>query len=254
MQDWSSHLYLKFKDERTRAVRDLVQAIPLDKPQNIVDLGCGPGNSTTVLKDRWKYAVISGFDSSPNMIERAKQDLPDIDFSVQKIENWTPDHGIDLVFSNAVFQWLPDHRDQMVRLLQSMKEGSVLAAQLPDNLDEPSHRAMIEVSQESPWEDRIGKAAREKLPDVQVYYNSFSPYARHIDLWHSVYNHVMSGPEAIVEWMKGAALKSFLDPLENTEREEFLALYQEKIIKAYPRNNDGSVLLRFPRLFMVLGR
>ncbi|MHC5306997.1 trans-aconitate 2-methyltransferase [Bartonella sp. LJL80] len=252
MQDWSAKQYLKFEDERTRPVRDLANAIPLQEPAKIVDIGCGPGNSTEVLLQHWPHAQISGFDSSPNMIEKAKERLPDLEFDVTNIECWSPPSDCDILFSNAVFQWIPKHIEELQRLLAEMKQGAVLAVQMPDNLMEPSHRAMIEVAQDPRWQARIGHAARNKLPDVSVYYDAFAPFARHIDLWHSIYNHTMANHSAIVEWVKGTGLRPFLDPLDQEERETYLSLYLEQIERAYPQQMDGKVLLRFPRLFMVL--
>lgn len=260
MQDWSATQYSKFEDERTRPVRDLIHALPLvgrlasplGGVAKIVDIGCGPGNSTEMLAKKWSKATISGFDSSPDMVEKAKKRLPDLSFSVEDIYQWSPDADTDLLFSNAVFQWLPDHIDQMTRLLNTLKDHAVFAVQLPDNLHEPLHQNMIIVAQDKRWQSRLGKIAREKLPPISVYYDAFQPVARHIDIWHTIYNHVMDSHQAIVEWVKGAALKPFLDRLNQDEQQEFLALYLERIKATYPMQQDGKVLLAFPRLFMVL--
>lgn len=252
MQDWSAKEYLKFEDDRIRPVHDLANAVPLKDVKTIVDLGCGPATSTEVLFNHWPKAKISGFDSSADMIASAKKRLPKVDFFVEDIEKWSPSADVDLLFSNAVFQWLPDHIEQMKRLLSAMKSGAALAVQMPDNLFEPTHRAMIHVAEDKRWADRIGSVAREKLPNVSVYYDALKPLARHVELWQTIYNPVMENHEAIVEWMKGAALRPFLAPLNDEEKQAYLALYLERIKKLYPVQYDGKVLLRFPRLFVVI--
>lgn len=252
MKDWSAKQYLKFEDERTRPSRDLVNAIPLDKAVKIVDIGCGPGNSTEVLAKRWPDAQLSGFDSSPAMIEKAKLQLPAAHFEVANIYEWLPDSDTDIVFSNAVFQWLPDHLKEMQRLFAVLKKGAVFAFQMPDNLGEPSHVAMQEVAQDPRWRARIGNVAREKLPDISVYYDAFAKNSHSIDIWHTVYNHVMTGHEAIVEWFKSTALRPFLAPLSEDEQADYISLYFEKLINIYPLQCNGKVLLHFPRLFMVV--
>ncbi|MCT6824859.1 trans-aconitate 2-methyltransferase [Bartonella apis] len=252
MQDWSAQDYLKFEDERLRPVHDLANAVPLKEVKTIVDLGCGPGTSTEVLCEHWPRAKVSGFDSSAEMIASAKKRLPKIEFTVQDIEKWSPDSDVDLLFSNAVFQWLPDHIDEMKRLVSAMKSGAALAVQMPDNLFEPLHRAMIHVAEDKRWNDRIGAVAREKLPNVSVYYDALKPLVRYIDIWQTIYNPIMENHEAIVDWVKGAALRPFLAPLNDEEKQDYLALYLERIKKLYPTQYDGKVLLRFPRMFLVL--
>lgn len=257
MKDWSARQYLKFSGERTRPARDLINAITMFAQQdhavkNIIDIGCGPGNSTQFLRYYWPEAKISGFDNSPNMIAKAQSILPDVDFYVANIEAWHASQEYDLLYSNAAFQWLPNHIDVLKRLVGEMKTAACLAIQMPDNLHEPLHLAMIEVAQDKRWQSRIGNMARHKLPATHVYYDFFAPLVRYIDVWHSIYNHIMDSHEAIIDWVKGAALRPFLEPLDTQEQQIFIALYLKKITKAYPVQADGKVLLRFPRFFMVL--
>lgn len=251
MQDWSAKQYLKFEEERTRPSRDLANAVPLKAPGKIVDIGCGPGNSTEVLLQKWPLADISGFDASPDMIEKAKQRLPNVSFEIADLYQWQPQPDVDLLFSNAVFQWMPDHIKEMQRLLNSLKRGGVLAVQMPDNLDAPSHLTMAKIAQDERWKDRIGHTAREKLPGVSVYYDAFRPFTSKIDIWHTVYNHVLESHEAIVEWVKGTGLRPFLDPLDKQERDIYLSLYLQALKKAYPLQKDGKVLLPFSRIFLI---
>jgi len=153
-------------------------------------------------------------------------------------------------------QWLPDHPAIMRRLLEGMAQGGVLAIQMPDNTREPALKFQREVGEEGPWRDHpeIKTAARDDLPSPEAFYDLLKPVASHIDIWHSVYNHVMASPEAITEWFKGSSLQPFLSPLSAADREKFLAAYTKKIIGAYKPRYDGKVLLRFPRLFILAVR
>jgi trans-aconitate 2-methyltransferase len=254
MPDWSPAQYLKFEDERTRPARDLLARVPLEAPGRVVDMGCGPGNSTELLVARYPQAKVTGLDNSPNMLAEARQRLPGATFAETDAASWVPEPTTDLVFANAIYQWVPDHLAQLPRVAAALPEGGVLAVQMPDNMAEPSHELMRRTAAEGPWAEQLRDAARLPLPPVHTYYDAFRPVARHIDIWHTVYNHVLDGPEAIVEWVKSTGLRPFIDPLSPADRAEFLARYLAYIAEAYPRTVDGKVLLRFPRLFMVVAR
>ena len=256
MEDWSARQYLKFEDERTRPPRDLLAQVPLRAPQRVVDVGCGPGNSTALLVERFALAEVVGLDSSPDMLRKARERLPRHTFIEADITVWSPEPGTDLLFSNAVMQWLPDHTTVLRRLLESLAPGGVLAVQMPDNTREPALVFQGEVGRVGPWADhpQIKAALRPDLPSVEAYYDLLKPVCSHIDIWHSVYNHVMASPQAIVEWFKGSSLQPFLTPLDAAAREKFLAAYGEKIASAYKPREDGKVLLKFPRLFIVAVR
>lgn len=251
MADWSPSTYLKFEDERTRPSRDLLAQVPLAEPGRVVDMGCGPGNSTELLVEQYPDAEVIGLDNSPNMLAEARQRVPGARFEVADAGIWVPEPETDLVFANAIYQWVPDHLVVLPRVAEALSEGGVLAVQMPDNVAEPSHELMRQVAAEGPWAERLKGAARLPLPPVRVYYDALRPVARHVDIWHTTYNHALAGPEAIVEWVKGTGLRPFIDPLEPAEREAFLARYLELIAEAYPRTVDGTVLLRFPRMFIV---
>ena len=256
MEDWSARQYLKFEDERTRPPRDLLAQVPLQRPRFVVDLGCGPGNSTELLVERYPQSEIVGLDSSPDMLRKARERLPQCKFIEADIETWTPDPRTDLLFSNAVMQWLPDHTAVLRRLLEALSPGGVLAVQMPDNTREPGLVFQREVGESGPWADHpeIKAAARDDLPSVEAYYDLLKSACSHLDIWHSVYNHVMASPQAIVEWLKGSSLQPFLSPLDAAAREKFLAAYGAKIATAYKPRADGKVLLKFPRLFIVAVR
>jgi trans-aconitate 2-methyltransferase len=256
MNDWSARQYLKFEDERTRPPRDLLAQVPLARAERVVDVGCGPGNSTELLVERFPDAEVTGLDSSHDMLRQARERLPGRAFIEGDLATWIPKERTDLLFGNAVFQWVPDHTAVLQRLLRALPEGGVLAVQMPDNTNEPALMLMQEVSRAGPYAGHpaLEHAARGDLPTPGGYYDLLRPLCTHLDIWHTVYNHVMAGPEGIVEWFKGSALRPFLDALEAGQRNVFLAEYTEQIAKAYPARFDGNVLLRFPRLFIVAVR
>ena len=253
MVDWSPNQYLIFADERTRAARDLLAQVPLREASLIYDLGCGPGNSTELLVAAYPKARIVGVDHSPNMLEKARTALPQLEFLETNLANWQPPEGADLLFSNATFQWVPEHMRVLQRLLRGMKTGAVLAVQMPDNLNEPSHVAMSEATLNAPYADKMLDAtkARDVLPLPSAYYMALKPLCSRIDIWHTIYNHPLDGIVGIVEWLKGTGLRPFLDPLSAEEQQDYLARYATLLAKHYPVQADGKVLLLFPRLFMV---
>ena len=253
MNDWSAGQYLKFEDERTRPPRDLLAQVPLDRPRRVVDLGCGPGNSTELLIARFPDAEVIGLDSSSDMLRQARERIPGRTFLQADISSWTPDAETDLLFANAVFQWVPDHPAVLRRLLGALPDGGVLAVQMPDNTDEPALALMRKVAASGVWAGNraLNDAARGDLPTPGGYYDLLKPACRHLDVWHIDYNHVMAGPEAIVEWFKGSALRPYLNALDAETGKKFLAAYTAEVAKAYPARFDGKVLLKFPRLFVI---
>lgn len=256
MDDWNARQYLKFEDDRTRPPRDLLAQVPLGRAHRVVDLGCGPGNSTEILVARYPDAEVIGLDSSVDMLRQARERLPKCKFIQADVLTWTPKERTDLLFANAVFQWVPDHSTVLRRLVQTLPQGGVLAVQMPDNTEEPALTLMREVADKGPWASNpaMAEAARVDLPSPEDYYDLLKPLCRHVDIWHTIYNHVMTGPEAIVEWFKGSSLRPFLSALDARMAEEFNAVYTAKIARHYTARIDGRVLLKFPRLFIVATR
>lgn len=257
--DWSSRQYLKFEAERNRPIGDLLTQLPTSGVRTIIDLGCGPGNSTEFLQARYPDAVVSGIDSSPDMIKAARERLPAAQFAVEDIAAWSGHEQprFDLVFANAALQWLPDHERLLPALMQRVEPGGMLAVQMPDNLEEPAHRLMRQVAGEGPWASKLtgAVAARVERHPAERYYAWLRGCAESVDIWRTTYHHVLAGgPGAIVEWFKGTGLRPYLDPLDEAEREDFLGRYEQAIAQAYPAMADGSVLLPFPRLFFIARR
>ncbi|GAB7127857.1 trans-aconitate 2-methyltransferase [Silvimonas sp. JCM 19000] len=252
---WSARQYSAFEAERTRPVRDLVAAIPPLEVRRAVDLGCGPANSTEVLAERFPAAHIVGIDSSDDMLRAARQRLPNAHFELADIADWHAAAAVDVILANASLQWLPDHATLYPRLLQQLQPGGVLAIQTPDNLDEPAHVLMREVAAAGPWADRIAAAQQRPRHDARFYHELLRPYCRNVDIWRTTYYHALpGGPAAIVDWFKSTGLRPFLAPLTPDEQAVYLARYLAAITQAYPALADGSVLLPFPRLFIVAQR
>lgn len=249
--DWSAPQYLKFADERTRPARDLLAQIPLVDPKRIVDIGCGPGNSTELLTGRWPGADVLGIDTSPAMLEEARRRLPSVRFELADAAAWRPAEPVDVIFANAVFQWIPEHPDLLVRLMDHLTPRGVLAVQMPDNLAEPTHWLMTATAETMPFAARVAGLARTPLPPPARYFALLQPKAAQIDIWHAIYNYPMPSAEAIVEWVKGTGLRPFLAPLSDEERDRYLGAYAKAVAEAYPPVDAGLRLLRFPRLFIV---
>jgi trans-aconitate 2-methyltransferase len=251
---WSAKQYVIFEDERTRPVRDLLSALPAIEARTAMDLGCGPGNSTELLAARFPNAVVRGLDSSPDMIAAARRRLPQVQFAVGGIEGWNDAGPFDVILANAVLHWLPNHSTLLPALVARLASGGGLAIQMPDNLDAPTHRLMREVAADGPWAPLLATAAstRTSIASADAYYELLRPLCGKVDIWRTTYYHSLSGGAAgIVEWFKGSALVPFLEPLDAPSRAAYLERYTAAVARAYPTLPDGSVLLPFPRLFMV---
>jgi trans-aconitate 2-methyltransferase len=256
MLDWSPEEYLLFQEFRAAPSRDLLSRVVSATAQKIVDLGCGPGNSTRLLHQAFPGAHLYGLDSSQSMLLRAKKDLPSVTFKQVEATVWTPDKDIDLVFSNAMFQWLPDHHLQLRRIFERLCQGAFLAVQMPDNLAEPSHMAMAAVAAQSRWSQKLRGAGEQRSPLLSPsgYHNLLSPFAKRLEIWRTVYHHLMPSHRAIADMLSTTGLKPYLDLLPENDRMDFLADYVAHLKQRYPANADGTVLFAFPRLFIVASR
>lgn len=254
MPDWNPALYRRYEDERTRPARELLARVPLAGAARVVDLGCGPGNSTELLAQRFAGAELTGIDTSEAMLASARERLPQAQFARADIAAWVPRGAApDLIYANAALQWVPDHATLIPRLFSLLAPGGVLAIQMPDNLHEPSHRLMRAVAAEVPWADAIGdaNALRGELLGIGAYYDLLAPQAAQVDVWHTIYQHPMASAAAIVEWLRATGLRPFVERLSPGLQASYLADYECRLDAAYPARADGRRLLAFPRLFIV---
>jgi trans-aconitate 2-methyltransferase len=258
MKSWDAAQYSRFETERNRPIHDLLAQLPREGIARAVDIGCGPGNSTELLQQRYPAASLEGMDSSPEMIAAARKRLPGVRFDVGDIAGWRhTGPAPDLVFGNAVLQWVPDHAKVLPALISQLAPGGYLAIQMPDNLQEPAHLLMREVAQDGPWAGKVGDALkrRDETKGVDWYFRVLRDAGASVDIWRTTYQHQLAGgAAAVVEWFKGSALRPFLQAMNDAEKAEFLSRYEEKVRPAYPIFDDGTVLLPFPRLFFVARR
>lgn len=253
MTDWSPDRYLEFSEERARPSLDLIARVPMRRPRVVYDLGCGPGNSTAMLKQVYPSARIIGLDRSPAMIAKARESVPGPEFLSADVSLWQPDKEADLVFANALFQWVPHHAGIMQKIVAALKRDGVLAVQMPDNLLEPSHAIMPKVAEQGPWAAKLARAGDQRSIILQPaeYFDLLRSHCKRLEIWHTIYNHPVKGVDGIVALLKPTGLKPYLDPLSDTERAGFIESYKQALRKHYPAMADGTVLYRFPRLFIL---
>jgi trans-aconitate 2-methyltransferase len=250
MPTWDEKQYAKFLDARTRPSRELLGRVPLEAAKRVVDLGCGPGNSTQLLWERWPNAKVTGVDSSAEMLRSARELAPNIEWVQSDLRAYRPEGPIDVLFANAVFQWLPDHERLLIDLLGWLAPGGAFAFQMPYNANEPTHRWMRELS--GPWSEKLMSVKRDAPVETPAfYYDVLAPRAKSVDIWQTRYEQVMPDAKAIVEWVKGTGLRPYLEALEGEEREAYLKGYLEAVDGSYPVRKDGQRLFPFPRLFVV---
>lgn len=256
MKAWNPELYLQFEAQRTRPARELLARINHPDAQYISDLGCGPGNSTELLYQAYPQGNILGVDSSETMLDEAKRRLPSCQFQLADIITWQPEVAQDIIYANASLQWVADHQKLMRHLVQQLAGDGILAFQVPDNLEQPSHELMRKVAIQGQWKSKIGEDAfrRNRLLTTDEYYDFLAGNGCKIDIWRTTFYHVMPSVAAIVDWVRSTGLRPFLNPLNESEQQEFLHAYWVELKQAYSVRKDGSVLLAFPRLFVVAQR
>lgn len=255
---WDPSAYLDYAGERLRPALDLLARIPARTPRRVVDLGCGPGNVTRLLAERWPDAEICGVDSSPEMIESARRlDVP-IRWIEASIADWVPEQPVDVMFSNAALHWLADHRTLVPRLFGCLAAGGTLAVQMPNSWSQPSHALLREALEDGgPGGTPLGppslraKLAARSVESASAYWSMLSPLAAGVDVWETQYLHALSGEDPVLAWVRSTTLRPVLDTLESGERDAFLAKYRERLRVAYPRGEDGVTLFPFRRLFVV---
>ncbi|MDR3683907.1 MAG: methyltransferase domain-containing protein [Geothrix sp.] len=249
---WDPAQYLRFDAERLRPALDLLARVPLEAPEEVVDLGCGPGHIAKILKVRWPSARVTGVDRSAEMLERAATDAPELQWRQADLAEWRPDRPVDLIYANASLHWLDDHSALFPRLMAALKPGGWLAVQMPRNQDRPSHLAAFEVVEEGPWRARLAPLLRkEPVAEPEAYLRWLSPAASRLDLWQTDYLHLLEGPDPVAAWTHGSLLVPLLEALREEEREGFLEAYRSRLRKAYPPDDQGRTPFWFKRLFLV---
>ena len=249
---WDPAQYLRFAGERIRPAIDLLGRVPLDKVRRVVDLGCGTGNMTAILRRQFPDADVLGVDGSEDMLAKARADVPGARFEIGDFHTWTPAEAPDLIYSNAALHWASGHETLFPRLVSLLAPGGVLAVQMPAMHNEPLRALQNEVAATGPWAPLLADAgfARGLLP-VGAYYDLLRPLLAELDMWETIYLHVLKGEDAAVEWAAGSSLRPFLEKLPPGLREQYRAAYADAMRPHYPRRADGTTLLPFRRLFVV---
>lgn len=250
---WDPNQYLTFADERARPFYDLIGRVGAKAPDYVVDLGCGPGNLTAFLADRWPDAEIVGVDSSAEMIAAASQQAarPGLTFTLGDVRDWCPGRIVDVIVSNALLQWVPGHMDLLPGWVEALASDGWLAFQLPGNFDQPSHAILRELSQSAKWQDRLSQVElNRQASDPAEYLDVLARLGLEVDAWETTYLHVLHGEDAVTQWYKGTGLRPVLAALEPAAAAEFTSDYSERVRRAYPAAPYGTIL-PFRRVFVV---
>ena len=255
---WNPTQYLKFGGHRLRPALDLLDRVPLAAPTVVFDLGCGPGEVTRLLAERWPRAAVYGLDNSPEMLEKAAAEPSRVRWVAADIGDWTPAEAPDLLYSNATLHWVPNHQALFPRLLGCLHAGGCLAVQMPLSWDLPSHRLMrATLATCGPHGGPLGSeelreaVGRKWVEDAGYYYDLLAGRASSLDIWETEYLQVLEGDNPVLEWVKGTGLRPILNGLDAAECEIFLTAYAQRLRETYPMRADGRTLYPFRRLFIV---
>lgn len=255
MSEWNSEQYLKFKNQRTQPAIDLAQRIAINNPQKILDVGCGPGNSTKVLKSVFPKAHILGIDSSENMIKKAKETYSDIEFRVMDITEENQNiENIDIIFSNACLQWIPNHREFIPMIFNKLSKGGVLAVQIPMNFQEKLFTLMSETVNEDKWDFSSMPPEPNETLKCEEYFDILSSLTDNFDIWETVYYHNMPSLETMVEWIKGTRLRPYLNALNSIDANNLINEITEKASRVYTKQANGEIIFKFRRFFFTATR
>jgi trans-aconitate 2-methyltransferase len=251
---WNPATYLQFADERARPFVDLVGQVRAEAPDQVADLGCGPGQLTASLADRWPTADVLGIDSSPEMIERARGYAGDrLSFTVQDVRDWRPARPVDVIVSNATLQWVPDHRALLPRLVAALVPGGWLAFQVPGNFAEPSHVLLHQLADDPRFAEFTADRERPAAFDPVTYTDDLHRLGCQVNAWETMYLHVLTGPDPVFRWISGTGARPVLQALPEDLRAMFVAEYKSALGQAYPPRHYGT-LLPFRRVFVVARR
>lgn len=253
MSDWNSVQYLMFKNERTQPAIDLVNRIHIDDPKKIIDVGCGPGNSTQVLSQRFPNAYILGVDNSPAMIETAQKDYPNLDFKAcdASMELSMLDNDYDVVFSNACIQWIPDHNQLLINMIGLLKKGGILAVQIPMQYQQPIHKIIGEVSTNKKWKSEFINPRIFHTLTQGEYFDLLSGISSEFFMWETIYYHNLKSHNDMIEWYRGTGLRPYLNVLSDEKKNVFEQDILTRVIQEYPIQKNGNIIFRFPRFFLL---
>lgn len=253
MEDWNSVQYLMFENERTQPAIDLANRICIDNPRKIADIGCGPGNSTNVLAERFPHSYILGVDNSENMIEKARKDYQNLDFKLCDVgtDLLNLDHDFDIVFSNACIQWIPDHNKLLRNMMKILKPGGILAVQIPMNYEEPIHKIIKEVSTSDKWKGEFNYTRAMYNLSQSEYFDLLSEISVEFSMWETTYFHKLKSHNDIMEWYRGTGLRPYLESLCDDKKKLFENDILKRVIEEYPEQKNGNIIFRFPRFFFV---
>lgn len=248
---WDPERYLTFADERGRPFVELLARIGSESPHSVLDVGCGPGNLTAILRQRWPGARVRGIDSSAEMIARARTDHPGLAFAVQDVREYvdspTP---VDVLISNAALQWVPGHLDLISGLVAAVRPGGWLAFQVPGNFDEPSHTIRRELAAEPPYAEATRDVDRPAAYDAATYLHVLQQLDCTVDAWETTYLHVLTGSDPVFTWVSATGARPTLEALGPQLRLAFEEEFRARLRAAYPDDGHG-VVLRFRRVFVV---
>ena len=251
---WDPERYLTYADERGRPFVELVARVGAEAPRRVVDLGCGPGNLTTLLAQRWPDASIAGVDSSPEMVAAARRLDTGIYFEVADLRDWLATaEPVDVLVSNATLQWVPGHLDLLPALVDAVAPGGWLAFQVPGNFDEPSHTIRRDLAAEEPWRVHTRGAAVPDSHDPGVYLDRLAGLGCEVDAWETTYLHVLRGEDPVFTWVSGTGARPTIAAIPEDVRPEFVAELKRRLAAAYPDTGHG-VVLPFRRVFAVARR
>ena len=249
---WNPDVYLTFADQRGRPFFDLLSRVGAENPRRVVDLGCGPGNLTVTLTERWPDAVIEAWDSSPEMVESARE--RGVDAQVGDVRSWEPKPDTDVVLSNATLQWVPEHAELLVRWAGALSPGSWIAVQMPGNFQAPSHEAVRAVARREPFANRLRDMPFREGKVVNTpaeYADMLTDAGCRVDAWETVYVHELTGEHPVLEWITGTALRPVIDRLSKETWQQFRQQLIPLLDEAYPARPDGRTFFPFRRVFVV---
>lgn len=252
---WDPVSYLRFTEERSRPFHDLLARLPVRRPRRVVDLGCGPGHLTATLADRWPQSRIEGVDSSPAMIERARQQDTPVTFTVGDLHEWRPGPDVDVLLASAVLQWVPGHQRLLTRWVRELPPGAWLAVQVPANYDAPSHRSLWTVADQGPWRAVLLPLLREApVRDAVAYAELLAGAGCVVDAWETTYVHILPAPadadHPVLTWLEGTALRPVRTVLDEDTWGRFHTALGGRLAEQYPVR-QGLVYFPFRRVFFV---